>query len=32
MNVWMKAGPAWQLLGRQVAVIARASNSSGWVF
>lgn len=32
MNVWMKAGAGWQLLGRQVAVIARASNSSGWVF
>ncbi len=32
MNVWMRNGTAWQLLGRQVAVIARASSTSGWVF
>ena len=32
MNVWIRSGGSWQLLGRQVAVIARASNSSGWVF
>jgi len=33
MNVWIKGGAAgWQLLGRQVAVIARASDSKGWVF
>jgi len=32
MNVWIRAGAGWQLLGRQVAVIARASSTSGWVF
>lgn len=32
MNVWMRTGSGWQLLGRQVAVIARASSTSGWVF
>src|ERR1700722_392765 len=32
MNVWMRPGSRWQLLGRQVAVIARASSTSGWVF
>ncbi len=32
MNVWMRNGTGWQLLGRQVAVIARASSTSGWVF
>ena len=32
MNVWFRSGAGWQLLGRQVAVIARASSSSGWVF
>jgi hypothetical protein len=32
MNVWTKGTAGWQLLGRQVAVIARASSSSGWVF
>ncbi|HVN27981.1 MAG TPA: nuclear transport factor 2 family protein, partial [Candidatus Binataceae bacterium] len=33
MNVWVKGGAAgYQLLGRQVAVIARASDSKGWVF
>ena len=33
MNVWVKGGGAgWQMLGRQVAVIARASSSKGWVF
>ena len=32
MNVWMRTGSRWQLLGRQVAVIARASSTSGWVF
>jgi uncharacterized protein DUF4440 len=32
MNVWTRAGAGWQLLGRQVAVIARASSTSGWVF
>ena len=32
MNVWMRGGAGWRLLGRQVAVIARASTTSGWVF
>lgn len=32
MNVWMKSATGWQLLGRQVAVIARASGASEWVF
>ncbi len=32
MNVWIRGGILWQLIGRQVAVIARASSSSGWVF
>jgi hypothetical protein len=32
MNVWTKVGAGWQLLGRQVAIIARASKSPGWVF
>ena len=32
MNVWIRGSAGWQLLGRQVAIIARASNSSGWVF
>jgi hypothetical protein len=33
MNVWVKGGVAgWQLMGRQVAIIARASSSKGWVF
>ena len=32
MNVWIRSGASWQLIGRQVAVIARASTSSGWVF
>jgi uncharacterized protein DUF4440 len=32
MNVWVRSGGGWQLLGRQVAVIARASKKSGWVF
>jgi hypothetical protein len=32
MNVWTKDGGRWRLMGRQVAVIARASSSSGWVF
>ena len=32
MNVWMRDGARWQLLGRQIAVIARASSTSGWVF
>ncbi len=32
MNVWTKSGAQWQLIGRQVAVIARASKSAGWVF
>jgi len=31
MNVWTKGAAGWQLLGRQVAVIARAG-SKGWVF
>lgn len=31
MNVWTRGSQGWQLLGRQVAVIARAS-ASGWVF
>ena len=32
MNVWLRGGASWQLIGRQVAVIARASSSSGWIF
>jgi hypothetical protein len=33
MNVWVRGGVAgWQLLGRQVAVIARAAEGKGWVF
>jgi hypothetical protein len=33
MNVWVRGGVAgWQLLGRQVAVIARAPDGKGWVF
>jgi len=33
MNVWVRGGVAgWQLLGRQVAVIARAADGKGWVF
>jgi len=32
MNVWIRGGESWQLLGRQVAVIARASKSSGFLF
>jgi hypothetical protein len=32
MNVWAKGLAGWQLLGRQVAVIARASGTRGWVF
>ena len=32
MNVWVRGGGGWQLLGRQVAVIARAAKSSGFVF
>ena len=32
MNVWVKDGAAWRLMGRQVAIIARASSTSGWVF
>jgi hypothetical protein len=32
MNAWIRAGAGWQLLGRQVAVIARASKKQGWVF
>jgi hypothetical protein len=33
MNVWVRGGPAgWQLMGRQVAVIARASKKQDWVF
>ena len=32
LNVWTRSGEGWQLLGRQVAVIARASKKQGWVF
>ena len=32
LNVWVRSSGGWQLLGRQVAVIARASKSSGWFF
>jgi hypothetical protein len=32
LNVWTRGGKGWQLLGRQVAVIARASRKQGWVF
>lgn len=32
MNVWIRGNVGWQLLGRQVAVIARASGTSEWVF
>jgi hypothetical protein len=32
MNVWAREARGWRLLGRQVAVIARASDSKGWVF
>jgi hypothetical protein len=32
LNVWTRCGEGWQLLGRQVAVIARASKKQGWVF
>jgi hypothetical protein len=33
MNVWVKDAVAgWQLLGRQVAVIARSPDGKGWVF
>jgi hypothetical protein len=32
MNVWIRGAGGWQLTGRQVAVIARASNSASWVF
>ena len=32
MNVWIRNGGGRQLVGRQVAVIARASTKSGWVF
>jgi hypothetical protein len=32
LNVWTRGGEGWQLLGRQVAVIARASKKQGWVF
>ncbi len=32
MNVWTRTERRWQLMGRQVAVIARASNTASWVF
>jgi hypothetical protein len=32
MNVWSRGDCGWQLMGRQVAVIARASNTASWVF
>jgi hypothetical protein len=32
MNVWIRSGAGWGLIGRQVAVIARASKKQGWVF
>jgi hypothetical protein len=32
LNVWVRSGRGWQLLGRQVAIIARASKSAGFVF
>jgi Domain of unknown function (DUF4440) len=32
MNVWTKGALGWEMLGRQVAVIARASGGKGWVF
>ena len=32
MNVGVKDGAAWRLMGRPVAIIARASSTSGWVF
>jgi len=32
MNVWVRDGSSWRLMGRQVAIIARASSTAGWVF
>jgi hypothetical protein len=32
MNVWVRGGAGWQMVGRQVAVIARASKNTNWVF
>jgi hypothetical protein len=32
MNAWIRGTTGWQLLGRQVAIIARASKKQGWVF
>ncbi len=32
LNAWIRGGRGWQLIGRQVAVIARASKKQGWVF
>jgi Domain of unknown function (DUF4440) len=32
MNVWVRSGAEWQMLGRQIAVIARAGSASSWVF
>ena len=32
MNVWMRTGGRWQLVGRQVAVIARSSPNPSLIF
>src|SRR5882724_76221 len=32
MNVWTRGGGRWQMIGRQVAVIARASSNTSLIF